>query len=61
LLSHSLRLRALSFMGGLFVFRYGDATLLGILNRDEIAPRDMKLIKKTIGQMVTALERETDQ
>ena len=50
-----IRLRTFSFMGGLFVFRYGHATLLALLDKEEIGTRDIHDIKKLIGETIASL------
>lgn len=50
-----VRLRTLSFMGGIMVFRFAHATLLKSLGADRVGPRDMADIHKNIDQMVASL------
>ena len=54
-LSPLVRMRAFSFLGGLFVFRFGRATLLKVMNLDDLGDREMVMVAKTVDAMVASL------
>lgn len=53
-----VRVRTFSFLGGLFVFRFGRATLLRILNLDDIGNEEMAVVAEAVDSMVASLACE---
>ena len=54
----AVRVRAFSFLGGLFVFRFGKPTLLKVLQLDDLGDEQMALVAETVDAMVASLAGE---